>query len=61
MHSCPMADFKHHNVDLDFRDALRDAAAGCASDVLAGVLGKDLKEARGEAEEELIDEVLLLR
>ena len=61
MRFCPMADFKHHNVGLDFRDALRDTAAGCASDVLAGVLGKDLKEARGEAEEELIDEVLLLR
>ena len=33
-----MADFKRHNVGLDFRDALRDAAAGCATDVLAGVM-----------------------
>ena len=33
-----MANFKHHNVGLDFRDALRDEPAGCASNVLAGVM-----------------------
>lgn len=55
MHRYPLSDYTCHNVGRDFRDALRDVAGGCSSDMLAAVLGTNLEEARSMAREALLD------
>merc|ERR1712070_613184 len=55
MHYIPLADFRHHNVGRDFRDALHDVATGCTVYEMAAVLGVNVKEAYGEAKDELLD------